>query len=206
MVRFLHAPDRYLQIMRDAVPGYDRLQDEVARAAAEVSVSRLLDLGVGSGETSRRCLEAHPCASAVAIDASHEMLEVAAGVLEERVVLRQARLEDPLPAGPFELIVSALAVHHLDRAGKAALFHRIRERLAPGGLFVMGDVVIPESPVSHPTPLVAPVDMPDRLPDLLTWLRDAGLEPTVRWAEEDLVVVAARVATAAANSRVATRS
>jgi hypothetical protein len=35
--------------------------------------------------------------------------------------LRVGRLQDPLPQGNFDLVVSALAVHHLDGAGKADL-------------------------------------------------------------------------------------
>lgn len=190
-MRFLHAPARYLELMREALPLYDRLEDEVVRATEGLVVTRLLDLGVGTGETTRRCLEAHPDARAVGIDASPDMLAVAATVLDSRVELRVARLEDPLPDGPFELIVSALAVHHLDGPGKADIFRRIRERLAPGGRFVMADVVVADEPVSAATPLVPEVDKPDRLDDMLDWLAQAGLGPTVCWAEQDLVVVAA---------------
>jgi hypothetical protein len=45
--------------------------------------------------------------------------------------------------------------------------------------------------VTQPAPLDASVDKPDRLDDVLGWLEDASLQPTVRWAEQDLVVVAA---------------
>src|SRR4249919_2522181 len=95
--------------------------------------SRLLDLGVGTGETSRRCLAAHPEAALIAIDASAEMLKVAAHALGERAEYSVGRLEDPLPQGPFELVVSALAIHHLDGGEKANLFRRIHECLAPAG-------------------------------------------------------------------------
>ena len=43
--------------------------------------------------------------------------------------LRVSRLEDALPEGNFDLVVSALAVHHLDGAGKADLFARVAARL-----------------------------------------------------------------------------
>jgi tRNA (cmo5U34)-methyltransferase len=154
-------------------------------------VARLLDLGAGTGETTRRCLAAHPKATAVAVDASRDMLDVAAASADERVELLVGRLEDPLPEGPFELVISALAVHHLDARGKADLFARVSERLAGGGRFVMADVIVPDRPVPKPTPLVPEVDKPDRLADMLDWMRDARLTPTVRWAEQDLVVVAA---------------
>ena len=126
----------YLRVMRSALPLYDRLQDEVVSACADVQIVRMLDLGAGTGETSRRCLIAHPGATVVALDASEAMLEMAKNVLAHDAELRLARLEDPLPEGRFDLIVSVLAVHHLDRAGKADLFKRVANRLAPaGGLF-----------------------------------------------------------------------
>jgi tRNA (cmo5U34)-methyltransferase len=185
-------PDAYLGYMRAALPAYDRLQDEVARAAAGVAgVRRILDLGAGTGETARRCLAEHPGARVVAVDASAEMLAIAAGVLGPAAELRRARLEDPLPAGPFELVVSALAVHPLDGAGKAELFRRIAAVLAPGGRFVMADVVVPAAPVAAPTPLDPAVDHPDAVADLVAWLAAAGLEPAVTWADGDLAVIAA---------------
>jgi tRNA (cmo5U34)-methyltransferase len=80
-MQFQGAPARYLQLIRKDVPLYDRVQEEVVRASADLSVLRMLDLGVGTGETSRRCLEAHAAARAVGLDASRDMLDAAAGVL-----------------------------------------------------------------------------------------------------------------------------
>ena len=105
--------------------------------------------------------------------------------------MRVGRLEDPLPKGRFDLIVSALAVHHLPAAGKADLFARIASALCPGGTFVLGDVVVPERAEDQVTPLEAGVDLPDCLGDQLRWLVDAQLDPTVVWAERDLAVIRA---------------
>jgi ubiquinone/menaquinone biosynthesis C-methylase UbiE len=44
----------------------------------------MLDLGVGTGETSRRCLEAHQSARAVCLDESQDKLDAAANVLGAR--------------------------------------------------------------------------------------------------------------------------
>jgi len=61
--------------------------------------------------------------------------------------------EDPLPDGPFDVVVSVLAVHHLDGAGKAELFRRIADSLTPSGRLVLGDFVAPEDPSDLVTPL-----------------------------------------------------
>ena len=98
------------------------------------------------------------------------------------------RLEDPLPEGPFDLVFSALAVHHLDARGKADLFARVAAVLEPGGWFVLADVVVPDDPADATTPLSPDYDLPDRVDEQLAWLRDAGLEASVVWAAGDLAV------------------
>ena len=42
-----------------------------------------------------------------------------------------ADLTDPLPDGPFDLVVSALAIHHLDGAGQGGPLARIAGVLRP---------------------------------------------------------------------------
>ena len=86
------------------------------------------------------------------------------------VDVRVGRLEDPLPKCHFDLVVSALAVHHLPAAGKADLFARIASALRPGGTFVLGDVVVPEQSEDQVTPLEDGFDLPDRLDDQFRWL------------------------------------
>jgi tRNA (cmo5U34)-methyltransferase len=120
------------------------------------------------------------------------MLQAARGRLAGRPVdLAVADLADPLPSGPFDLVVSALAVHHLDGPAKADLFTRVAAALRPGGRFVLGDVVVPDDPADAVTPLTSEHDRPSTVPDQLRWLADAGLDARVVWAERDLVVVKA---------------
>ena len=136
MAQFHWDPDSYLELMRDEVPQYERLQDEVAAATAGVEARRVLELGTGTGETARRVLAVHPAAQLTGIDESPGMLEAARSALDSaRVRLVEGRLQDPLPDGPWDLVVSCLAVHHLDGEGKADLFRRIAAVLAPGGRF-----------------------------------------------------------------------
>ncbi|HKI91316.1 MAG TPA: class I SAM-dependent methyltransferase, partial [Gaiellaceae bacterium] len=135
-------PDTYLDLMRDEIPGYGELQDAVAAATQGVEARDVLELGTGTGETALRVLAVHPGVRWVGIDASEAMLSRARGRLPE-ADLRLARLEEPLPDGPFDLVVSTLAVHHLDGAGKRALFASVAAALRPGGRFVLGDLVVP---------------------------------------------------------------
>lgn len=44
------------------------------------------------------------------------------------------------PSESCDVIISTLAIHHLDKEGKAALFAHVYRCLAPGGVFLWGDV------------------------------------------------------------------
>ena len=95
------------------------------------------------------------------------------------VELRRAQLADPLPAGPFDLVVSALAVHHLSRRREGRRSSAGGGALRPGGRFVLGDVVVPEDPgdaVIAADPRLRPAL--DRWPTSSSWLAAAGFEAT----------------------------
>lgn len=183
-------PETYLQNMLAEVPSYPELQEQTADAAAAVPAETILELGIGTGETAKRVLAAHPGAKLTAIDSSPEMLERARDAVPEGD-LHLARLQDSLPEGPFDLVVSALAVHHLDGPGKQDLFRRVAAVLPPGGTFVLADVVVPEREEDVVTPIDRVYDLPDRADDQLRWLRDAGLEAETVWSYKDLAVIRA---------------
>jgi tRNA (cmo5U34)-methyltransferase len=188
--QFHFDPAGYLETIRAEVPAYDELQDAVAEASAGIQAERVLELGVGTGETSRRVLDLHPEAELVGIDESAEMLAVAS-IEVAAADLRVSRLQDPLPEGNFDLVVSALAVHHLDGAGKADLFARVAALLRPGGRFVLGDVVVPEDPTDLVTPIDGVDDQPSTIDDQLRWLAASGFNAEVVWARQDLCVIVA---------------
>jgi tRNA (cmo5U34)-methyltransferase len=162
----------------------------VARATVGVEVHAALELGVGTGETARRVLALHPDASWTGIDASAPMLERAKEVLQN-ADLRVSRLEDPLPEGPFELVVSALAVHHLPADRKQDLFGRVSAVLSSGGYFVLGDVVVPDRPEDAQIEIDWVIDLPDRVVDQLAWLRETGFDADLVWSHRDLAVIRA---------------
>jgi tRNA (cmo5U34)-methyltransferase len=182
--------ESYLALMREAVPGYDRLEEETAKATGSGARS-ILELGTGTGETARRVLERHPDAVLIGIDERPEMLDVARdnNLPSDRVNLLASRLEDPLPEGSFDVVVSALAVHHLDAASKADLFRRIAAVIGADGRFVLADVVEPVNPTYEVTAIDPEVDHPSTLNEQLEWLEQAGMQPQLAWSHRDLVVI-----------------
>jgi tRNA (cmo5U34)-methyltransferase len=190
MGQFHFRPDEYIALMESELPEYYRLQDAAAEATG-TGRARLLELGTGTGESALRVLPRHPGARLSGIDESADMLAVA----RERLPgadLRVSRLQDPLPAGPFDLVFSVLAIHHLDGPGKADLFQRVAAVLDAGGRFVIGDVVVPEDPADATTPLSPDYDLPSRADEQLAWLSDAGFDAAPVWASGDLAVIVAR--------------
>ena len=185
-------PATYPEFIRAEIPRYDYLQESIAAAAASVAATSILDLGTGTGETLARVLPRHPSARVIGVDESDGMLGVARSRLEDYdVTLQVADLLDELPPGPFDLVVSALAVHHLDGPGKATLFGRIAAVLRPGGRFILADVILPGDASSAVIPLSDGWDKPSTVAEQVGWLGDAGLDVTVAWQEADLALFVA---------------
>ncbi len=189
--RFHFDPATYAGMIRDDIPVYDRLQAELSEVSG-TGARRVLELGTGTGETAERLLARHPEAELVGIDESAEMLAAARARLPlDRVTLHVGRLEDPLPSGPFDLVASALCVHHLRGVEKRDLFERIHTALAPGGRFVLADVVVPPEPADAVTSLTPGFDHPSSLAEQLEWLGQAGFDARVTWQHADLAVLVA---------------
>jgi L-threonylcarbamoyladenylate synthase len=189
--QFHFDPGTYDAMIHEDIPVYDQFQEAVVRASGE-GASRLLELGTGTGETARRLLERHPAARLVGVDESAAMLAAAREALpSNRVSLRVGAIEDGLPDGPFDVVASALCVHHLEGTLKRDLFARVRSVLAPGGRFVLGDVVVPVDPADSVISVSPGFDHPSPLADQLRWLAETGFDARVVWEHRDLAVIVA---------------
>jgi len=89
-------------------------------------------------------------------------------------------MQDPLPDGPWYLVISVLSVHHLDEGQKRDLFRRVREQ---SQALVLGDVVVAEPQV---TSLEEGVDLPSRAEDMVEWC-----DGEIVWRGDDLAVIRA---------------
>ncbi len=192
MNQFHFNPNTYAELMAKEVPAYDTLQDEIVKATEGVRAERILDLGTGIGETLARVSEVHPGAALTGVDVNPNMLARAKHRLSS-AELMVARLEDPLPSGSFDLVVSALAVHHLDAEGKRDLFKRIRQVLSHKGRFILGDVIIPDNPAESVAPVDNDYDKPSRLDEQLRWLTAVGFVAQATWVANDLAVIRAQI-------------
>jgi tRNA (cmo5U34)-methyltransferase len=130
-------------LRRRLIPPFDAFYG-TAVAALEIArpaPRRILDLGAGTGLFAGMVADAHPEAELVLLDAATAMLAEARDALGDRASYVEGDLTHALPNGPWDAIVSALAIHHLDDPAKRDLYARIHDALAPGGVFVNAEQV-----------------------------------------------------------------
>jgi tRNA (cmo5U34)-methyltransferase len=140
----------YDALRRRLVPEYDRFYGAVLEALERLAtgeVRRVLDLGAGTGLLSAVVADGFPEAQIELLDASQPMLALAQGRLGRAVsAVHVGDMSAELPPGPFDAVVSALAVHHLEHADKRALMARIHGALRHGGVFVNAEQVDAPTP------------------------------------------------------------
>lgn len=140
---FDSAASDYDTARRQLIPCFDLFYGTAVELLPPETRS-VLDLGAGTGLLSRMILERLPHSRITLIDLSEDML--ARAPHSDRCNVAVADYRAALPAGPFDAVVSALSIHHLEDAEKQQLFQRIFDELNPGGIFVNADQVLGETP------------------------------------------------------------
>lgn len=139
---------RYDAQRRYIIPQMEELYGAAVWAADSPNEApAILDIGAGTGLLSALLLQKYPKGRFTLLDISEKMLGVArnrfAGNPNIRFVVADYSREE-LP-GSYDIVCSALSIHHLEHRDKQKLFHRIHEALNPGGLFVNADQAEAES-------------------------------------------------------------
>lgn len=141
----------YDGLRRRLIPCFDAFYGSALDLVADWAPPRpldVLDVGAGTGLFAAMVAARHPVRRLCLLDGSPAMLDQARARFAATPGLeyRVADMTDADPGGPWDLVVSALAIHHLDDAGKRHLFARIRAALKPGGLFVNAEQVAGPTP------------------------------------------------------------
>jgi tRNA (cmo5U34)-methyltransferase len=164
---------------------------------------RILDLGTGDGHLLALLRTDRHEMLGVGLDFSELMLEGARKRFadDERIELVEHDLADPLPAlGRFDVVVSSLAIHHLEHERKRSLYGEVFELLEPGGVFANFEHVASPTHRLH-LAFFAAIDEPlehedpsDRLLDVesqLEWLLALGFDDVDcywKWLEMALLI------------------
>jgi tRNA (cmo5U34)-methyltransferase len=161
---------------------------------------KVLDIGSGTGLFASALLGKYPNAQITLIDLSDKMLEIARKRFAEYPDFKfiEADYINYEFSGQFDIIISALSIHHLTPHQKENLYKKCFDLLSENGIFVNADQVL------SPYPEVEKVfcelwkhsiqesglslkevreavertsyDNPSTLEEQLKWLRDAGFK------------------------------
>jgi tRNA (cmo5U34)-methyltransferase len=112
---------------------------------------QVLEICCGQGLLAKQVLKRFPQSSVRGLDGSPGMLDAA----QARLSGFGARFSSALfdlglndwreQEAPVWAILSSLAIHHLEDAGKATLFQAVYRLLEPGGVFLIADLIRQES-------------------------------------------------------------
>jgi tRNA (cmo5U34)-methyltransferase len=110
---------------------------------------QVLDLGTGTGVLSHIVLRKFPSATVLAFDLAENMLTACQQNLSaygERIKFVQGNFATDDIGFGYDLIVSGLAIHHLDSEGKQALFRNLFQAMNPGSLLLIREIVNGSTP------------------------------------------------------------
>jgi tRNA (cmo5U34)-methyltransferase len=149
----------YDAVRRNLVPCFDGFYGSALDAIGEWAGARasatleVLDLGAGTGLFSAMVMGRLPQARLHLVDVSDPMLAQArqrfAGAAASSASFEVRDYTQGSLGGPWDLVISALSIHHLDDGAKRALFARIFEALRPAGLFVNAEQVLGPTPAAE---------------------------------------------------------
>jgi tRNA (cmo5U34)-methyltransferase len=141
----------FIDYGRAFTPEREHQQAIIAELVASGAPERVVELCCGAGDLLLLLLERLPEMQALGLDGSPTML----AKTKETCAAHAGRLElcafdlaasdwRKLAPAP-DAVCSSLAVHHLDGAGKRQLFKDLHAALRPGGVFVLADLIRPDS-------------------------------------------------------------
>ncbi|MBD2435516.1 class I SAM-dependent methyltransferase [Nostoc sp. FACHB-110] len=137
----------YDSLRRLLIPCFDDFYQTAVEIipSHELAPLKVLDLGAGTGLYSGMVQSIFPQAEFTLVDLAVEMLDKAKSRFSKMGKVPQILVANYLEvdlSDTYDLVISALSIHHLSDSDKQRLYHKIYNALAPGGMFVNADQVL----------------------------------------------------------------
>jgi len=149
--RFNSIAAEYEDSRRRFIPDFDNFyQSGIQFLQCDKLEPRVLDLGAGTGLYAHKLLERYPQAHVTLIDFAENMLEIARQIFAGNDNIRY--IHDDYStydfAGErFDIVMSALSIHHFDDEGKQKICDMAGSLLYPGGEFLNADLIAADSEI-----------------------------------------------------------
>ena len=127
----------------------------LARVPGVRTARRVLDVGCGHGTYLAGFLRRYRDAHGLGVEIDPEVAEEARRTLREAEVWRRAEVRTgdfmdlDLPQGSYALVLVNNSLHYFPPGERAALYRRVLERLAPGGVLAIQTPVVSETRVAR---------------------------------------------------------
>jgi len=141
---FNEKSDKYDTWINSVCPFYREVIETLVSSCPK-NVTFMLDLGCGSGNVTHALIEAFPKIRATLVDISPKMLSQAKAKLidhKERINFIEKDISSFSSNYTFDLIVSSLAMHHLEPKQKEYFCENVLKHLVSGGCFFLIEQVI----------------------------------------------------------------
>jgi tRNA (cmo5U34)-methyltransferase len=146
---------RYSEAIQRCVPRYaEMLRTLIDYIPYDLRSRRIVELGCGGGDLSALVVERYPEAEIHLVDLATEMIETCRSRFSGAPGLRYHTLDFAqieFEFGSVGLVVSSIAIHHLDDAAKQALFRKVAAWLGDGGVLAYSDQFRGTSDAIHAT-------------------------------------------------------
>jgi tRNA (cmo5U34)-methyltransferase len=143
---FTQGSDGYDDRIRKIIPRYDEMLEALMSCIpSEGRRLRAIDIGCGTGAVSELLLRSHPEVDLTCLDMTESMLDRARDRLKahDNIKFVLADIYDFELDGPYDLVISSLALHHvISDQDKKAIYRKIFDALSPGGWFLNADIVL----------------------------------------------------------------
>lgn len=148
---FDNAAQSYDQTRRRYIPNFDEFYGTALTLIPHPpnAAIRVLDLGAGTGLLAALVAAAYPDAAITLSDISPEMLAQARNRFADAPDRFTFQVKDYIHEpfdGEYDVVVSALSLHHTAWDALPQLFRRIFDVLTPGGIFINADQILGATP------------------------------------------------------------